>query len=650
MIAASTVLATVVLGVFLAFWASRPTGQRELITAAMFLVGMAIATFGFWSETGPMTSTPSLVVLDQSAIEPPSELQRLSDAFHSSLQLLVLNVDAEHSRGPWLGIARILLPLAAAQVLLLVIVARTGQTLLRIRMALPWWSFDIVVLGCGETGLRIAEWYAREPGARLTPWRCLWKRLAVVGVDQDLTHPRAVRFQRRFATIHGSLESNETLRALHIGRRALVVICTGSDARDWELTRRMLERRPPGDLPGPRFVLSVESSAVARASFFDPVLRPWYDTGRLDFLNAAHATARLLLLKYPPHELHPVRFRAGGSEPCHIAIFGNGPLLFELIAQAARALVYCIDKATRITVLTPDANSLALEFYARFPSLSPDAAASGDPAYGTRLPIARVRFIDSSVEQVRLHALREADTECRVDAIYTVGKHGSLANLAAAEAIKASAVLASLPPVVVCTHEYAQETWTDPPGRGIRVLVYDLGPWLPPNGVPDRLEADVPGPDDYGDAIAKRLWWRYEHANVEPKPFNEQEAEAAWPRVPHLEKWWNRHAADHAFIKLRLLGLSGAPDEDAVREAVAAHYDWLVRLEHRRFVCERMTDGWICAPEPRLRQYQLNHTISPFKTLSDPDMQRDGRVVDVVADAIDVLRVSRGWLLAPRGR
>jgi hypothetical protein len=111
-------------------------------------------------------------------------------------------------------------------------------------------------------------------------------------------------------------------------------------------------------------------------------------------------------------------------------------------------------------------------------------------------------------------------------------------------------------------------------------------------------------------------------------------------------------------IKLALLRATpqgGAGDLDA---ALGQHAAWLARLEHRRYVCERMLDGWIrrlasrsgdpaaeAEGRPKLNRYHLNPTLQPFDTLPENERNKDWDI----AHLLEVARSSQPASAAASG-
>jgi hypothetical protein len=613
-----------------------PKGWQDAVAVGLFLAGLIAGWLGFLHD------------IDSQEAASFGWLQCAGNALHSTLQLIVLNVDAEKTQELPLSFARIALPLATAQVLLSFIAERLTQWQLRFRLLqLFGFGVGVLVLGSGRTGLLLAKYYDAVASKR---W---WKlRRAPIGVDQHLDTANVLAFREHFAVLQEPLHDPKALKRLSLEKREHIVICTGNDLEDIELTRRIA--RLPSLGAETRITVSIESAAIPRACRLDPDLAKRYANGSLRFFHAQHTIARILLLSHAPHLLHEKRFEVGAPNSCHIAVCGDGSLVEELVAQAVRALVYSVREPLRITVLVPNAPERERAFFARFPALA-HKVASTESIYGQQLPLALIAFVESSAEQINASALRAVGP---LDAIYAMGRNDGEARVVAAEAIK---VVMTMPekaraPVVACLESSdvaAGPFETIPPAA--RLKLFASSGW-----VDGRHELQVERsmtslPDELADDIAMRLWWAYTKSNMhkyERSSFDEERARKEWPKQPHHEHSFNRYAADHAMLKLELLGLPRAATLEQVKAAVHARRAWLSELEHRRYVRERVVDGWLASPYEdtqdesatvakanykRGKHFLLNYTIQPFATLPGSERDKDVEIVMQIAETLKAL-------------
>ena len=620
---APVVIAGIVLGVLavvallaLGLWWWLLVGSknaRRWITGTLFVVGFGCAVSGFVAKYEA-----------QGTFDSPAQL--FADAVQSSVQLAAFGVDSKESHGWRLGIARVLIPLATAQLILAAWLTRARQWFLRGHHIAR--RSDVVILGCGETGLRIATLIEQLMGRGGSSGGQTSRRgrRRILGVDASLTTPEARAFQEKFWLLEAPLDGAEALSSLPLDARRGVVICTGDERRDVALLKRVVEvvKRPVA------VVVSVDSDTIPRLCQVDPDLSGPYGAGTIQFVHPARLDARLLFQKHPPHVVSAASLRVGGPNRCHIAIVAADGVE-ALVAQAVRALVYDPAEPLRSTVLVPEAESTARRFFSRFPALTQTAAVWTDGAYGKQLPLAHIAFFESSVERIEAHVLRREHELHSIHVVYVVGRDDAETCLMAAETLKVvSTIPAPRPRVVVCLRNGTMGQRLLEPRLEVECVFFQLGAWAAPDAATSELAALLPdSPDRSGsgaDTDAERLWRAY---GISPGE--------TWATTQYEAKWWNRLAADHAELKLALLGLTRETAAPELRERLARAdaRSWLARLEHRRYVCERMTDGWLLRGEPKVNEFRINPTFVPFDELRPVDREKDLRVVDDLVNRLD---------------
>ena len=631
---------------------------REALTALVFLLGMVLGTWGFLATS--MQSNKALALL-------------FGDAIYQTLQLIPLNIEADKTQGLCLQIARLLLPLATAQAIMLVLMSRIEQWWLRLRLLpLPMSAGpDTVVLGCSQVGLQLLRFYAcAAEHTRGGRWFAGVRRPLSVVVDTDPLRladatlvPQTWHCEAGFELLREPADSPETLRTARTAEAKRIIVSTGDELQDMDVLSALADLRADlahaGNDPAlfPEVIVAVNSSLVARASQFNRKLAAL----PMHFLNVPRLEARQLLREYPPHRIHPERFSAGRDNPCHIVVWGEGPFIIELVAHAARALVYDPARALRITVLTRNAQEAARAFFSRFPALDPQAD-EAHPAYGEQLPVAHVRFAESRPSPVNANAIFEAHAEQPIDVIYVAGESDHHTCAAQAEALKVADTLRGPRPHIVACLADSSPSGTSSHGSSSHGARESQLVWpqdkLSKNEHPlrvamsiflrDRWQRGDGGsryPEDFADDDAKAIWAAYLNSQQAPT----QQAptlEEAWHALSAQERWWNRCSGDHAVLKRALLGLGPDADSDAIRKTLDEQETatWLCQLEHRRYVCERLTDGWLNRPPgdhspdrppgggavQKFNAYQLNPTIVRYNALTDADRLKDEAIISLL--------------------
>jgi hypothetical protein len=111
-------------------------------------------------------------------------------------------------------------------------------------------------------------------------------------------------------------------------------------------------------------------------------------------------------------------------------------------------------------------------------------------------------------------------------------------------------------------------------------------------------------------------------------------------------RWSSRFSADHVAVKLRAIGfdLCEGDNKDTERDgldrelaaAIEANLEMLMKLEHRRFVIERLLDGWLYS-DPTAKPKRLNSTLVPYDDLPSKEKRKDESIVNSIPAIVSEL-------------
>ncbi len=585
-------------------------------------------------------------------------LHALPGAALSSLQLFVINVapqDVPPSLAGWL--AAVLAPLATAGAAIYALGERAWQVWqafwLRLRPA------DEVFLGGGGLAVGIAARRARKPDAAARRAKLV---ALVPAEDAPLVRAQPGFDAGGFVRVGDAL-SADALRSVRPQRAGMVWVVDGDDHRNLAVAhslRTLLETSSPPRAPV-RVLIELRDRSLLRAA---DRLYEGLDPSRasFDFFSLPRLAARTLLREHP---LRP----SAGRRSAHLLIVGADAFAAALAVHAAQ---HCIhddspEHCVRVTLLGRGAQALHLDLLQRFPALDASAAAR-DPLLDGLLPLARIASLECD-EAAMGHADWCALQQAQPFDLICVTGGNPLSTMAAA--IRAATLRELSPevgpgqqPVLACLH--TPQPVAPPPG--VPVIVFDVFARCL------RTDEAYPGArQDRRATLVHAVYAADPDTAFEATEPAVQEAALLWAEARKEDyRWSDRLAADHIDLKLDLLAslpqdptmrdwreaLANDPERVAQALRIRLRTDpevrmHLARIEHRRFVVERLLEGWLPLP-PALRGrgasglsagqqkalLRLNHTLVPFERLleADPEVDQRGKDLRIVDAMPEILR------------
>jgi hypothetical protein len=648
--------------------ADKASTWRLAVLRVAWTAGVLTVMLGLWAWR-PMTNEGG-------------EPRHWIDALITTLQLFVLGVPAEELRS-WPGrLAALLGPLATSAAVIIAFGERARRWA---ELAwLRWRPASDVFIGGGELAAGIAtrrHAMLREEGGK------------IVGMDraEESSLARAMEDFRLPSFMHaGDALSTGALEPLRLHAAQRVWIATGDELRNLEVARRVQSTitagaHRSGEARGATKVLvSVRGRHLIRAKDALYPIQKHAERLEIEFFSVARLAARGLLLEHPPQV-------AAAGDAVHILVIGGGEYAEALIVHSAQHLVHHDDPArcVRITWAGMNASDALRRLRKRFPALA--AEREGDAVLADLLPLARIEVFD--VNPLNLmpgdwRALQRTHAFC---VVYVVDNRDIVTVNAALRAASLRGLMpdtvACEPSIVACLHQAAGSICsmhgsTGPDARAVDPLALQ---GVHAFNVFDRcFPDDEREPGERQDRRAMVLHAIYRRT-VSPdgsaaRPDSAQDALAdaslAWRKERSEDyRWSSRMAADHVDIKLDLLAQRlreiGTQNLAALShklrqwrtleaeqpgmlartfaEALAADGGelrrWLARIEHRRFVVERLLEGWLPMPgqqpheahagnrrerEEEVRSLRLNTTLKPFDELSAADQEADFSMIDAI--------------------
>lgn len=467
----------------------------------------------------------------------------------------------------------------------------------------------------------------------------------------------------------GDARSVDDLQRLNAGQANNIWVLTGDDTRNLEVAQRVIEvcrysrKRPGSDQTPTRLNILVNDRELIRGlhTLFggvpagkggeqaDGLIRGRHTLfgGSTDidieFFSILRSAARELLRQHPPPLLRPPtqeRPSLSDGTVVHLAVIGDGPLAEAIVVHAVTHLVYAEQPSDclRISLIGRGAEMLNERLRRKFPALDP--ATARDPRFAPLLPLARITTHVCEATEIL------PDDWCRLQAeqafaIIYVACDQNLHTVGAATRV---AALRDLPPVreqpqpiVAClrsasgmSFDQKKEVWSV-----FRVTDEGTAAVVNPGGVLDK------------DSRAKlvNLGYVNKDAPTLKEPDRRIEVEKAWKPTSHENRWSSRFSADHFDIKLAWLGLPVSALKLAEgHPRFKSELERLMRLEHRRFIAERLLDGWLPGPdteapkpsglskEEQKKLLRINTTLVPFDELRSEDREKDKAVVEAMRD------------------
>jgi voltage-gated potassium channel Kch len=529
------------------------------LLAVLFLLALALGMVGFRRH-----------------FDASGDDRSFADLLYLALRLFPLESGDVAPPVPWeLNVARFLAPAVALSAALQALAAVFRDELQALRAR--FWRGHVVVCGLGEKGRLIAESF-REQGER------------VVAVEPDPSSPHVAAARAHgIAVVAGDAREQSVLRRAGAERARYVVAVAGTDATNARIaaqTRDLVaDRRGHAVVTALVHVVDADLCDLLAAS---GVARGHRERFRLEFFNVFERGARAWLSEHPP-------FTEGND---HLVVVGSDELARALVVGAARDWLTAnpdVTRRPRITLVDADADTAVELLSLRYPAL-------------VRLCDLVPHAIDvASPELARAPFLGDAA------AVYVCLEdegRGLAAALSLGQRLRGSKV--------------ALVTRVARAG-GFPELVRAYGELEMFSLLERTCTAEQLAGRTRNEIIARAMheeYCRKQAAEGQTPATNPSMVE--WEQLPESLRESNRRQADHIPAKLEAIGCALAPLEEWSVPTFALssrEIEQLARLEHDRWMAERLLDGWAYAPGPKDLRRKRTPWLIPWEEM--PEEQRD---------------------------
>ena len=521
------------------------------------------------------------------------------DALFFTLQMLVMNYGGVHGDAPSaIQLARFGLPVLTSLTVIKGLFEVAAYRQLSFR--LHFWQGHIVFCGGGDQSRALIQQYLKQPHP---------PKIVVVDV-RDVPENKALWVQG-IKFIKADAKLPDVLRRVGILHARSVYIMAGSDQNNVEIFKHFAEviGSNSTDQPDPQHCFVHLYDPTLRAAV-DQYWRKDHHAWEVLTHNTWENAARDLLTgEHAPH-LH--------SDAPHILILGAGWLTEQLIIQGARLGHYPNGQKLRITCIDEQAHILRDRLYAQYPALAPQPAPhlSWHTNELALLPVIDTQFIAQAADGLSCYA-KICATPISVAYICHDDDEKSLhilttlrANLSAYNDKKTSIVLCDMHPHEVQDALNLQDLY--PEVQHFNAVAAGV-----------LLKAGEMGEDDLRENCAKAIHQDYcqRHGGV------------PWAQLDENLRDSNRQSADHWKIKFDWLRHENHGEMPA---ELSPYQEQLMRLEHDRWLAERLMSGWryVAKPDTKneessLKAKKLSWCICAFDALSPAEQQKDADVCEV---------------------
>lgn len=591
-------------------------------------------------------------------------------AFYLTLQLLVLNGSGDvFANAAWqVQLAAVALPVFTIGTVIAAITKVIGLQWNMVRLQLR--PRKHVFLGVGKVPAGIIDAFKGKSG------------FTAVAIDIDTERHRVqlIKDCENVMLIQRDIDDSYFLSALRLHKAKFIYCFTGDDQRNINIARKVVEiiqLKSKKDYP--KLFVNVESKSMIEIVSREEAFARYKSEGRgqINWFSSNQQSALALIQKYPPRRL-PLNAESRATT-LHVAIVGQPPCISEFILNLVKQSATLRQEKLFISVFGSSRQQHEQFLRDNYPFTASDAKLP----CGNALQNVQLKFFPIGSNGVAPSSIQDAfaaQDETTFNIFYVFGysdydalnaamrvKQVMLAlsdqqNLYEAKNLKqrpyVPRVVVRLPGDHYLNHPESSLHGVDC-FHGVRdILLFENEDY--PGETIERMAIyihaafSVVGGDFKNDSAA------YNHYKlaVTDTVIKMQKAGhvESWSALSEFQKTSSIQSAEHVFIKLRELGYELVPrtqvgaDSDVLHELCSkindhAVKDALFEMEHRRFVLERVVDGWLLSPqwasaepsseervklERELKTLCLNKTLVDNTELSFEERHKDERIIFII--------------------
>lgn len=574
----------------------------------------------------------------------------IDTALLKSMQLFLLNAGFENMPvPPSLNIARFVSPVLLATAIIKQVVFATSKRMDALKVSLIFKN-HYVICGFGAVGNKIAG-------------DCLKKGIKLVVIEKDTDKIYLNDVIRRGAiVIIGDATDPQTLKKANIGKAAVVFATTESDTINIQisfLVKGIIKNKPVKRNEALRCLIHVAESSTGNLLYNSEYCQT--NDGEFDLMpfNINNYAAGIVLDRFAPDKY--VKTINQGNKTLHILIVGLGNIGENLLLNFARICHYPCNipgeddvnvllRKNRVHLVDTNVAERLNEIRSLYPRLD---------------QVVDVNTIDKPVKSFGQNDLTDLVTTNNVNIVY-VCLEDDVERFTITQNIKEYLLknkisVVNMIPVKSNIESLAKGDCTllgccDEKTNTIQSF----------NIVEETCKTDI---------LVKENLNRTAKVLNAIDIFSSQLADIAtiekkWESTPEVFRQSSRLSAEHLKVKLRVMGLDwstvNSHDIKNKIENDSELAETLEHIEHIRFVAERFLDGWEPASEEQvqeinllkekasqgdskakeqskdkikeLKKKKINHTLIPFKQLTDDDKTYNKVYISRMHELIELIK------------